>query len=164
MKAAATRPHASAVNTVLGRLDGVQRSGNGWRAKCPACGGASRKVSIAEGDDGRVLLHCFGGCDAASVAQAAGLSVSDLFPIKSTEDTPESRRRTRRAAREAQWGAALEMLALEARVVHLAGWEVQAGRMLNPDDAARVARAVERISDARAILRESYSFRPEARH
>ena len=33
---------------LLQRLEGLQKSGGGWRAKCPACGGASRKVTIAE--------------------------------------------------------------------------------------------------------------------
>lgn len=39
--------HATA-EPLLQRLEGVQKSGSGWRAKCPACGGTSRKVTIAE--------------------------------------------------------------------------------------------------------------------
>lgn len=57
---------------LLQRLDAVQKVGKGWRARCPACGGQSRKLSIAE-SDGRVLVHCFAGCTADDVVGAAGL-------------------------------------------------------------------------------------------
>lgn len=49
---------------LLQRLEGIQKQGNGWRARCPACGGMSRKLSVAEAGD-RVLVHCFAGCAAA---------------------------------------------------------------------------------------------------
>ena len=62
---------------LLQRLDAVQKSGNGWRARCPACGGTSRKVSITEADD-RVLVYCFGGCKVEEVLAAVGLSWADI--------------------------------------------------------------------------------------
>src|SRR3546814_6367589 len=55
------------VDVLLARLEGVQKSGNGWRARCPGCAGRSRKLSVGVSDDGRILLHCFGGCEAAVV-------------------------------------------------------------------------------------------------
>jgi hypothetical protein len=39
-------------------------------------------LSIKEGDDGKILLHCFAGCDVASVVAAVGLEMSDLYPEK----------------------------------------------------------------------------------
>src|SRR3546814_11966070 len=101
----------------LARLEGVQKSGNGWRARCPGCAGRSRKLSVGVSDDGRILLHCFGGCEAAVVVQAAGLTIADLFPERLAADTTEERRRRQRLARESQWGAALEVVQPEARVV-----------------------------------------------
>src|SRR3546814_5016598 len=80
--------------------DLVQKSGNGWRARCPGCAGRSRKLSVGVSDDGRILLHCFGGCEAAVVVQAAGLTIADLFPERLAADTPEERRRRQRLARE----------------------------------------------------------------
>lgn len=151
---------STTIDLLLSRLDGVKPAGKGWRACCPSCGGRSSKVSIAEGDDGRVLLHCFSGCDAAAIVSAADLQLSDLFPARLPNDSAESRRRMRRAVRESQWGAALEMLAQEARVVHFAACEVKAGRKLNQADVARVASAADRISDARHILRETPLYRP----
>lgn len=140
------------VDVLLARLEGVQKSGNGWRARCPGCAGRSRKLSVGVSDDGRILLHCFGGCDAAVVVQAAGLTIADLFPERLAADTPEERRRRQRLARESQWGAALEVVQHEARVVAIAAADIVNGRPLSPEDAARIAHAAARIAEAEAVL------------
>lgn len=149
MHAITTRP----IDAVLTRLDGVQHQGKGYRAKCPACGGRSRKVSITEGDDGRVLLHCFGGCAAGEVIQAAGLTIADLFPVRLTPDTPEGRRSMRRAAREAGWSAALDVLDYESTIVLHAALAVRTGELLDPDSLARLQQAIDLITEARGVLR-----------
>lgn len=146
--------------TLLARLDGVQASGRGWRAKCPACGGKSRKVAIHEGDDGRALVKCFAGCSALEVVHALGLELADLFPERLRDDSPEGRRQLRRAAREAQWGAALDVLGFEAGIVLVAGRQLHEGEPLDPADLDRLQEATERIADARAVLRDHTPFRP----
>lgn len=153
MNQAANRPHLKAVDVLLGRLDGVQHYGKGWRARCPACGGSKRKVGVSEGDDGRALLKCFAGCDAVAVVAALGLTLADLFPKSLSDDTPDTRRRMRLAAREGHWGAALDVLDVEAPVILQAAHELQAGQMLSDNDVARLALAVSRVSDARRVLR-----------
>lgn len=67
------------VSRVLSRLFGVKRSGDGWLARCPAHDDQHPSLSISEGDDGRVLLKCFGGCETEAVVRALGLSMADLF-------------------------------------------------------------------------------------
>ena len=44
------------VRNALDALDGVQESGSGWSARCPAHDDYNPSLSVAEGDDGRVLL------------------------------------------------------------------------------------------------------------
>ncbi len=144
--------HASA-EPLLQRLDGVQRAGKGWRARCPACGGGSRKVSIAE-SDGRVLVHCFGGCEAVDVIAAAGLQWADLYPPRHWPQSPDDRRRARRAIREAGWASALVVLALEAKVVQIAAHEHLGGHPVSGDDYLRLVVAVERIDKATDVLVE----------
>lgn len=69
------------VRSFVDRLDGARRAGDGWRARCPAHSGESDdSLSVAEGTDGRVLLHCFGGCSAEEVAEAVGLDLTELGP------------------------------------------------------------------------------------
>lgn len=69
------------VETLLARLDGVIQPGPGrWRARCPAHASKGRTLGIREGDDGRILLHCFAGCEVNAVLGAVGLTMNDLFP------------------------------------------------------------------------------------
>ena len=70
---------SEAVNRVLNRLDGVQRSGSSWTAKCPAHEDHRPSFSVAEGDDGRVLFTCHAGCSQEAVIAALGLNPADLF-------------------------------------------------------------------------------------
>jgi hypothetical protein len=68
---------------VLQRLENVRQTGAGrWVARCPAHDDRSPSLSIRELDDGVVLLHDFGGCNALSVVQAIGLEFADLFPTR----------------------------------------------------------------------------------
>lgn len=76
---ASTMPHALDAPQLAQRL-GARRSGRGWIARCPAHEDRSPSLSISEGHDGRVLLHCFAGCSTESVLAAIGLSMRDLFP------------------------------------------------------------------------------------
>lgn len=46
---------------------------------CPAHEDRSPSLSVNEGDDGRVLINCFAGCEAAAVVEAIGLNLRDLF-------------------------------------------------------------------------------------
>src|SRR5215470_16924544 len=62
------------VETLLARLEHVRRTPRGWSARCPAHHDRSPSLSIAEGAGGRVLLHCFAGCDYAAVARALGVA------------------------------------------------------------------------------------------
>jgi len=70
----------------------AKKSGTGWKAKCRAHDDPSPSLSIDE-KGGRVLLHCFGGCDTESVLSAYGLSWADINPERQekTETTWEIR-------------------------------------------------------------------------
>ena len=138
---------------LLQRLERVQKSGNGWRARCPACGGTSPKVTITE-RDGKVLLHCFGGCKAIEVLEAVGLGWSDIMPPRSWPESPEDRRRVRQAIKEAGWSSALTVLSLEAAVVAIAAGKVLRDEPLDWNDYCRLVKAEERIGNARESLVE----------
>lgn len=64
----------------LGKFEGVQASGGGWVARCPAHGDDNPSLSIARGEDGRWLVHCHAGCSAEAVVAAVGLKMRDLMP------------------------------------------------------------------------------------
>jgi putative DNA primase/helicase len=55
------------VEKVLDRLEGVHQKGGSWKALCPAHEDREPSLSVSEGNDGRVLVKCFAGCDTAQV-------------------------------------------------------------------------------------------------
>ena len=72
------------IETVLSRTDKAKRTGrNKWLACCPAHDDKKPSMSIAEADDGRVLLHCWAGCHTSDVLAAIGLTFGDLYPSTS---------------------------------------------------------------------------------
>lgn len=73
-------PLGTLLQDVLDRLRGVGPSGIGHTAKCPAHDDRHASLSVALGDDGRVLLHCHAGCTVDAVCRAVGLTMADLFP------------------------------------------------------------------------------------
>lgn len=62
---------------IAARLD-ARPNGAGWQARCPAHEDGRASLSISQGDDGRVLLHCHAGCVTDAVLRAAGLTFADL--------------------------------------------------------------------------------------
>lgn len=90
------------VDDFLGRLEGVRKSGaNRWRARCPSCGGKNAtKLSVYEPDSGRVLIHCFSGCDVAAIVGAVGMDLADLFPPRVDDDKRKPRVRKPWSARD----------------------------------------------------------------
>lgn len=147
------RQYTAGIDAVLVRLDRVRKSGRGYTARCPAHEDRSASLSVSEGTDGRVLLHCFAGCGAADVVAALGLTLADLFPRRITSSpSREDRRALAEGARMAQWRAALAVLSREATVIEVAAVMV-ASAALGPHDLERLHLAASRVADALAVLR-----------
>jgi hypothetical protein len=64
------RAGALTLAAALERLEGVQRAGGQWVARCPAHDDREPSLSLAAGADGRLLAHCFAGCTFADVVHA----------------------------------------------------------------------------------------------
>ncbi len=85
----ARRPQVSASNDhefigiegLLARLVGVKRTApNKWVAKSPTRNERTASLSIRQTDDGRILIHDFGGSDAGEILAALGISWLQLIP------------------------------------------------------------------------------------
>lgn len=145
------------LSTLLASLESVTQHGDRYRARCPAHGGRSTSsLSIREISDGRILVHCFGGCDTESVVQAVGLTLADLMPprLDTHRATPTERARWREHALHRQWCEVAEDLLREASVVYVASEMLRAGQVLNDADSARLDQALDRITRAREVLNE----------
>ncbi len=70
------------VQEVLSKLEGVKHGSNGqYTARCPAHDDRHASLSIARGDDGRVLMHCHTGCTMTDILNALGIEMNDLFIV-----------------------------------------------------------------------------------
>jgi hypothetical protein len=63
---------------ILARFRGVIPAGKDWMARCPAHDDSTQSLSVAE-KDGKILLHCFAGCQTVDVCNAIGIEVRDLY-------------------------------------------------------------------------------------
>ena len=138
---------------LIGRLEGVIKTGKGWRARCPAHGGRSASLAITEGDNGTLLVHCFAGCQVHDVLAAVGLQVGDLFVRRDLRSmSPAERSQLRQAAMLPRWRAALEVLVTEASVVLIGACQLGDGEPLEENDLTRLRVAALRIFDAQEVL------------
>ena len=131
------------VELLLSRLESVRANRNGtWLARCPAHDDRSPSLSIATGDDGKVLLHCFAGCGAADVVEAIGLELSSLFPeTHDWKGQPRSR---------VDYKALVNLLRHEATVMLIAAQKLSEGVVLTEDDQEtleRVCKSLERLNN-----------------
>ena len=130
------------VELLLSRLDRVKQSGDGrWLARCPAHEDRGPSLSIRETDDGRVLVHCFAGCNTPDVLASVGLSLPDLFPER-VGDFLRPERRPFPAA------DVLRCISFEAQVVVMAAAKLRYGEALLPQDMECLLQASTRIQAA----------------
>lgn len=138
---------------LIGRLEGVIKTGGGWRARCPAHGGKSASLSITAGENGTLLVHCFAMCAISDVLAAVGLTVSDLFVRRDLRSmTPAQRSQLRQAALLPRWRAALEMLAHEAAVLLVAANKVSEGVALDEEELTRLRVSTARVFECSEVL------------
>jgi hypothetical protein len=74
----------SPLRRVLARLPSAELSRGGYKARCPSHVDFAPSLSIAGAEDGRVLVHCFAGCDTKNVVAELGLTMKDLFRVTGT--------------------------------------------------------------------------------
>jgi hypothetical protein len=63
---------------LLARLKGVEPSGDGWTARCPAHEDRHNSLSVHH-RDGRWLVKCHAGCNWRAITDALGMDAADLF-------------------------------------------------------------------------------------
>src|SRR5262249_11671579 len=67
------------IDDVLGRLDGVERNGEGWRARCPVHKGPRRSLTIRRGTHLVALFRCWAvNCSRDDILAALRLTRADL--------------------------------------------------------------------------------------
>lgn len=136
----------SALNTVLSRLDKVQRIGNDrYKAICPAHDDRSPSLAIKD-DGGRLLLHCFGGCETLDVLGAIGLDFADIMPDKAEGNFKKDRKPFYAMD-------ILSIIKLEATLTYIYASDMAKGLMLTSNDKDRLLLASSRINHAYEVAK-----------
>jgi hypothetical protein len=129
-----------AVEDLLSRLSKVKGRNGSWTACCPAHDDKSPSLAIRE-EGGKVLLHCFGGCEVSAIVGAVGMDMTELFPPSEPKYQPQPK--VRFFATDL-----LKVIALEAAIVSVAAYDMAKGKTLPKGDLDRLQLAYERINAA----------------
>ena len=132
---------------LIQRLAKVRGRNGSWTACCPAHDDKGPSLAVRELPDGRVLVHCFAGCETESVLGAVGMDMTDLFP-------PEEKRRQytehgKPSVKPAFYASDLmRVIAFEALVVQIVAFDIAAGKRPSEQDRQRLMVAYQRIDEA----------------
>jgi hypothetical protein len=139
------------LDQMLRRLEKVKKTGaQRWIARCPAHQDKSPSLSIRETADGRILLHCFGGCGALDIVDALGLRLRDLF-----QDSSNSNSGATGMAGHIPLLDMIPFLDHELLVCALIMQDMLGARALTEDQWSRFAQASSRIGKIRDSLRSA---------
>lgn len=135
------------VENLLQRLEKVKGRNGSWTARCPAHQDKGPSLAVREADDGRILVHCFAGCETANVLGAVGLDMTDLFPPdEKRKDYPVTGKPSMKPAFYAS--DLMRIIAFEALVVQIVAFDMSQGKKISESDRERMKVAYERIEEA----------------
>ena len=130
----------------VSRLGKVRGRNGSWTAQCPAHDDKSPSLSVRETEDGRVLVHCFGGCAVHDVVGAVGMDMTDLFPPDDKrKDYPVEGKPSMRSSFYAS--DLLRIASFECLVVMIAAYDMSKGKRLSDEDMERLKVAQQRIEE-----------------
>ncbi len=136
---------SSQLDNMLSRLHKVRKNGNDYMACCPAHDDKSPSLTIAEKEDGRVLLHCFAGCSADEVLGAIGLELKDVMP----ENVGFHRRKPDRRPFNAL--DVLNAVRSDLSVCLVLAKDMQGGKVLDAAESLLLAKLIGRLTMAIAL-------------
>lgn len=73
------------ISDVVAHFNGVHKSGNGYRCRCPAHDDKKPSLMIRPADNGGILLKCMAGCETKDVLEEVGLTLQDLMAPQNTK-------------------------------------------------------------------------------
>ena len=140
------------VEGLLSRLGGVKKTGQGrWIAKCPAREDKTPSLSIRETEDGKILIHDFGGSDFLDILAAINLRPIQLIPPHLRRDN--GYQRGQRAAPPVPWQDALQAIAFQATVILIAAADIMRGDGITATTFKQVQHAESVIQNALSACR-----------
>lgn len=130
---------------LISKLRGVRKCGaHSYMACCPAHDDSSPSLKVTFSNDGRVLIHCFGGCSVFEVCEAIGVEVSDLFP--DTDRHHYSRIAVREQFNDQSPSWATKDIPLSQYIVAVAKGKMKRGERLTDKEKSLYAKALREVN------------------
>lgn len=135
------------VENLLSRLTKVKGRNGSWTACCPGHDDKGPSLAVRQNEDGRILLHCFAGCNTSDVLGAMGMDMTDLFP-------PDSKRREypvegKPSIKPAFFASdLLRIIHFEALVIQIVAFDLAKNKPINEETRERMLTAYQRIDEA----------------
>jgi DNA primase len=142
------------IETLLGLLDGVTRTPRGYKARCPAHSDKSPSLAIREAEDGRILLHCFAGCNVHQICEAISIEIRDLFPWTdcASQQVRAARRRKQEVIQQREEVQRLKNAIADARRIAQCRLAAAKGLSIAGWTEAFLDLTVERIANAHDVM------------
>jgi hypothetical protein len=133
------------IDTILSRLNKVRNTSkdNEFSAICPSHSDKSPSLSIKQLQDGRILIHCFAGCEPNQILGSIGLSFEDLFPEKLGDFKPQKK--------PFNSNHGLNMIGYESTIILTCAGFLREGKELSEANFSRLVEAVSRIQNIMRI-------------
>ena len=129
------------IEQLLPSLEKLRRTGDGkWLACCPAHNDKHPSLAIKQTDDGKILIHCFAGCDVETIVSSLDLTLADLMP-----DNPSYKKGSKPPKFNKY--ELFDRLAFEAIILSIAIRQLINKTPLNNEDQKRVLKAEQTIND-----------------
>lgn len=129
------------INNVLARLEKVkQTSKESYIACCPSHNDKNPSLSLRDLPDGRILIHCFAGCQSNSILHSIGLDMNALFP--------DSLGELKRVKQPFPAADVLKVVGFECLVVASSALKILGGEVFTQTDRERLTMSVGRIQAA----------------
>jgi hypothetical protein len=130
------------IENLLNKLGRVRKTGTDrWIASCPTRQDRNPSMTIRQLNDGRILIHDFGGSSITEILDAIGLTFCDLFPDSSNNHIKAEKRPVFTID-------AFNAVIFEVKLIYLCAIDIAKGRCLSIDETQRLVLSIERIQNA----------------
>ena len=113
---------------------------NSYNCLCPAHDDRSASLSIKICEDGRVLIHCFAGCDIQSILSSVGLTLDDIVPQRIDLLKP--------IGKAYNPFAILKNMKDEALFVYMCARHIEEGKTLEESDKTKLLDTIDKLKEA----------------
>ena len=131
---------SSKLDNIVSRLFKAKKTGSdSWVACCPIHDDKNPSMTVREAENGKILIHCFAGCEINDILASIGLTIQDVMP----DSAPDELRRSRKIPFSP--ADVLACAKSDALTIYLALCDLDKGVVLTQQQITNAKKAAGRI-------------------